>query len=185
MSVINPTCPTDCSSLVPDVDFDACAPKVLFGEIHKIYLASSDATPFTDVESLAEWTVRIVETGGDAATAIRELTVSADQPAPDMSEIEISNKRKVYPPKKWTLSVDIDDLTDTNYEFVRATGCNTQFRMWYQTDDHIYGGTDGILCSVVLNPSIERGNQSIQKATGTITWEALYAPERNDSPFAV
>ena len=185
MSAINPTCPTGCSSVVPEVNFDACAPSVHFGEIHKVFIASSDVTAFTDVESLAEWTTRIAETGGTAAQVIRELTVMADMPTPDASEIEISNKRKVYPPKKWTLNVDIDDLTDENYNFIRATGCNTQYRIWFATDDHIYGGTDGILSSVVLNPMIERGNQTVQKATGTITWEALYAPERNDSPWAV
>ena len=183
-SPTNPTCPTGCASIVPGVAFSNCDPKIYFGEIRKIYVASGDADDFTDIESLAEWTARLAQTGGNYAS-IRELTVSGDQPLPDAGEIEISNKRKVYPPKKWVLNFDIDDLTDLNYEFARTTGCNQRVKVWYATDDHIYGGAVGILGDLVINPMIERGNQSVQKMTGSFTWEYKFAPERNDSPWAV
>lgn len=183
MSVNNPTCPSGCNSIAPSVSFSACDPKFYFGEIRKIYVASGDAASFTDVEDLAEWTARLAESGG-TIESIRELTVMGDLPLADFQEIEMSNKRKAYPPQKFTVNIDIDDISDTNYEFMRATGCNTQLLFWFATDDHIYGGNDGILASFKIGGIIERGNQSVQKLSGTITWESKFAPERNDSPFA-
>jgi hypothetical protein len=35
-----------------------------------------------------------------------------------------------------------------------------------------------------LSPVIERGAKTVNKLSGTITWENQFAPERTDSPFA-
>lgn len=184
MSVpIIPTCPTDCSSIIPDVEFSECSPKVLFGEIKNIYIAAINAADFTDIESLAEWATRLNQTGG-SVDSIRKLTVAGDMPLPDSTEIVGTGGRKFYPPKNWTVNFDIDDNTDSNYEFARTTGCNQRYKMWIEADNYIYGGATGIECDMQINPSIERGLQSIHKLVGKITWSSKFAPERHDSPFA-
>lgn len=183
MSIIVPVCPTGCTSMPAPVDFDVCAPEILFGEIRHIYVASGESTPFTDVESLSEWTTRISNDAVDEDT-IRELMVSADLPAASADEIIISLGRKVYSPATHVINVDIDDLSAANYEFARTTSCNAAYRIWFATESKIYGGTDGILATINLRPVIERGVKSINKLTGTITWDAQFSPEMNDNPFA-
>ena len=183
MSVINPTCPTGCDSNVPSVDFDYCAPEVYLGEIKRIYVASNDAAAFTDVTDAAEWATRLSETG-TGADDIRELYVSADLPAPTRDVIEIDQGREIYPPAAFTLNVDIHDLSDLNYEFMRTTACNTAVKIWYATEDHIYGGNDGISnVNVILENMIERGQRTIQKITGTFTWDYKFQPQRTANPL--
>lgn len=184
MSLINPTCPTGCSFQIPAVDFDLCNPQIFFGEIEHIFMAAGDATPFTDFEDLAEWTARVSESAIEADT-IRDFHVLADLPAASADEVVISLGRKVYSPATHTINVDIDDISDLNYEFARTTSCNTQFRIWFATESHIFGGNDGILATVNLRPVIERGQKSVNKLTGTITWDAQFSPQRGVNPYAV
>ncbi len=183
MSIINPTCPTGCSTILPSVEFSLCDPSLHFGEIEHIYLANGDAEPFTDVENLAEWTARLSQDGQEA-NAIRDFHVMADLPAASADEIVVSLGRKAYSPATHVINVDIDDVSDLNYEFARTTSCNTIYKMWYATPDHIFGGTDGIDVTVNLRPVIERGQKSVNKLTGTITWESKFSAERHDNPFA-
>ena len=177
MSANNPTCPTSCSTVPAVVDFDFCDPKTYYGEIEKIYVAAKDADYLSDWTSAAAWAARISNTDTDA-NVIRELHVMADLPQPERDEIEISVRRKQTTPATWTINVDLDDLSDDNYEFLRTTACNTQVRMWFATEDHIYGGNTGIVCDIILDPVIERGRKSLQKGMGRITWESKFAPER-------
>lgn len=183
MSILNPTCPQGCSTVLPSVDFDLCDPAIFFGEITHLYVAAGDAAPFTDVEDLAEWTARVSETSVDP-DAIRDFHVMADLPAATADEIIISLNRKVYSPATHIINIDIDETSDLNYEFARMTSCNTQYRLWFGTADHIYGGQNGILSSLNLRPVIERGSKSINKLTGTAQWDYQFSPERHDNPYA-
>ena len=177
MSAINPTCPTSCASTVAVMAFDFCDPSVFFGEIEKIYLAPKDAANLSDWTSTAAWAARITNTGV-GADDIREMHVSADLPSPERDKVDISVRRTVTTPATWNMNVDIDDLSDDNYEYIRSTACNTSVKMWFATQDHIYGGNTGIIVEVSIDPLIDRGKKSLQKAGGTITWEAKFAPER-------
>lgn len=184
MSIVNPSCPTGCSSILPVVNFDLCDPNVSFGEIETIYMGAGDAAAFTDWTDLSEWTARIDNLDTVDPDKLREFHVMADLPAATADEIVISKGRKVYSPATHTINVDIDDLTQENYEFARTTSCNVQFRVWFFTKSYMYGGNDGILANVTLRPVIERGQKSINKLSGTITWEAQFSPERAESVFA-
>jgi hypothetical protein len=52
------------------------------------------------------------------------------------------------------------------------------------TPSYMYGGNDGVLAVLNLRPVIERGVKSLNKLSGTITWEAQFSPEREVSVYA-
>lgn len=178
-----PTCPTGCGGVLPSLDFDYCDPVLGYGEIDHIFLAAYDAECFTDWESLTEWTARLDNTSTDT-NAIRWLHAMGDKPIAERDENEISLGRKVKSPGSFTLNIDIDDVSDLNHEFMRVSQCNNLFRMWYAAGDFLWGGVCGIEAIVNLDYLIERGSKSIQKISGTITWEAAFSPERCDNPMA-
>lgn len=185
MSTINPVCPVGCASILPDVSFDLCNPNVTFGEIQRIFVGMADANPFgagswTD---LSLWTAALALATSET-NAIRQLYVSADLPAASAEEIVISLGRKVYSPASHVINVDVDDLSQENYDFMRTLACNLQFRIWYMTEDYMYGGQDGILAQFNLRPVIERGIKSLNKLSGTITWEDQFSAERAVSVYA-
>lgn len=183
MSLITPTCPDGCDFQLPVLSFDICTPSVAFGEITHLYIAAGDAAGFTDVTDLAEWTARLSDDSVDA-DAIRTLHVIADLPAASAEEIVISLGRKVYSPADHVINVEIDDVSDSTYEFARATSCNTGYKVWFATPEYIFGGTEGIDAMLNLRPQIERGIKSVNKLVGTVTWSAKFSPERHVSPFA-
>lgn len=178
------TCPTGCGSALPPVKFDDCNPVVLLSEIITIYIAKPAAIAFTDVESPTEWATRLSMTSSTGDDAIRPLTVIADKPAGSPIVKELSNGRKKTIRFDNTLNVEIDDVSDENYEFMRVSQCGGQYKMWYKTKGgRIYGGNEGIE-DVFLNLDIVqgRGADEIEKISGTITWGAPSAPERGISP---
>jgi len=185
MSSIVPTCPVGCASILPDVSFDLCNPNVTFGEIQRIFVGMADAAPFASGswEDLSLWTAALA-LATNQPNAIRQLYVSADLPAASADEVVISLGRKIYSPATHTINVDVDDLSQENYDFMRTLGCNLQFRVWFMTEDYMFGGQDGILAQFTLRPVIERGIKSLNKLSGTITWEDKFSPERAVSVYA-
>ena len=178
----NPVCPTGCGGILPDVDFNFCSPVNAFGEITHIFLASYDASCFTDESSLSEWLARLDNTGGDVES-IRYLHVKANKPVASPDIIETSLNRKVKSPATYTLNITIDDVSDLNYEFMRATQCNTTFKMWFVAGGYLFGGVCGVASILNLDYQIDDGSKSIHKITGTATWDASYSPERVVNPL--
>lgn len=185
MSVLNyPICPTDCAGTLPAVDFDLCAPEVHYGEITKIYVARADADDFTDVDQLGEWTTRLTQTGtGD--DDIRELTVIAELPEPEQSEVSISGDRSVVGFKQFNIDLEIDETNDTNYEFLLTYECDVQTKIWFETADGLlYGGNEGLLGVLRLNNVIPRDRAEVAKFMGTFKWKSQHSPLRCVSPMA-
>lgn len=180
---INPTCPSGCTGVLPQLDFDYCDPVLGFGEITHIFLASIDSECFTNEENLSEWLARLSNTSADA-NAIRFLHVKADKPAPEREETEISLGRKVKSPGTFTLNIDVDDVSDLNHTFMRTSQCNITFRLWYVAGDYLFGGVCGVEANLNLDYVIERGTKSIHRITGTAKWDAQFSPERVSNPLA-
>lgn len=178
-----PNCPTGCTGILPQLDFNYCDPVLGFGEITHVFLASVDAECFTDVTSLAEWLARLSNTSADP-DAIRFLHVKADKPVAEREEQEISLGRKVKSPGTYTLNIDVDDVSELNYEFMRTSQCNVQFRMWFVADHYLFGGVCGITVNLNLDYVIERGTKAIHKIMGTAKWDAKFDPERDENPLA-
>jgi hypothetical protein len=179
------TCPTDCSASVPVVKFSECSPQVKEGQVATLFLANV-GNPLTNWESLVEWNTRLSNTDA-AADKIRALTVIGDVPLATGTEKTISHKRIIVTTKQRQLNFKIDDVSDINYDFMRALDCGGQFLMWYQTTaGDLYGGNSGILVTI---PSI---GEVISEATdtntviqGTAKWDAKISPMRIVSPLPV
>jgi len=183
MSVNNPVCPVGCSGLLPSIDFDACSPDVFFGEIRKIYLMAYSGANLLNWESLAVWTARISADGVDVDD-IREFTVSADLPVGESDEIIISDNRIIASPKTFTLNVDIDDVSDLNYEWMRSSECGNLVKLWFATEDLLFGGNTGIAVNAMFSYMIERGYKTVHKISGTFKWDSQFSPERTTNPMA-
>lgn len=179
-----PTCPTDCSSALPVVDFSKCAPQVHLSEIRRIFITKANAEDFTDWESATEWTARISETDVSGDDAIRPLTVIADKPAPTPVTQEISNGRTVTVSKNHTINYTVDDVSDDNYEFMRTLECGGSYKIWYETEGgFLYGGNTGITVNATGDDILNRGREEIETIAGTFTWRSKFHPDRALSPI--
>jgi len=183
MSIDSLVCATDCSSTLPLVEFSLCAPILLQAQVSEIYLAN-DGYPLVNWTDLAEWTTRISNTSTDA-DAIRQLTVIGSIADPTVTEKKISAGRTVYSPQEFTITARIDDNSDLNYDFARATGCNRNYRMWYATlGAKLYGGNNGILSNLRIWEVIPEDDQEYATLSVQLKWKAAFSPIRIDNPMA-
>lgn len=178
-----PVCPSGCVGQLPRLSFSYCDPELGYGEITHIFIAAIDAECFTDWSSPVEWLARLSNTSADP-DAIRFMHVKADKPASERETVEISLGRKVKSPGTFTLNIDVDDVSDLNHDFMRASQCNSVFRIWFATPAYMWGGTCGVEAILNLDYVIERGSKSIHRITGTAVWDATFSPERVDNPLA-
>lgn len=176
-------CPQDCRSELPQVAFSQCAPALLQAQVSVIYLAN-DGFPLTDWTDPAEWATRVNNTSTDS-NAIRQLTVIGSITKPNQTEKKISGGRTVYSPKEFTLTGRIDDNSDTNYDFMRGTSCNRQYRMWYGIlGGKLHGGNEGILASVLAWQEVPEDDQEYATIGFEMKWRAKADPLRIDNPMA-
>ena len=176
-------CATDCSTELPQVEFSECAPVLLQAQVSDIYLAN-DGYELTNWEDPAEWATRISNTSTNA-NAIRHLTFIGSLADPTVTEKKISHSRTVYSPQEFTIAGRIDDNSDTNYDFMRGTGCNRQYRMWYGTlGDKLYGGNTGILTNLRMWEVIAEDENEYATLSVQLKWKAPFAPLRITNPMA-
>ena len=181
----NPLCPNDCDQPLAEVEFDDCAPEINLSEIKRVFISKGSAAAFNNWAQAQEWTERISQNGTEP-NAIRELTVIGDMPAGSGVSKDISNGRKYVVGKDHTLNFTVDDVSDENYEFMRATECGGKYRLWYETKGgYLYGGNEGILASLVMDDVLNRGTDEIETLNGVLTWRKKFSPERTKSPIFV
>lgn len=174
-------CPTSCTDPLPDVDFSICAPEIHTGEISNIYITTAENGELTDENDATEWATRMALLSANPLK-IRTLVVLADKPAPEESEITISNDRTVVGEKTHTLNIDIDETNQVNYEFLRKMECGQKILIWYKTADGLlYGGASGIAGTLRLNEVIPRSRKELVVFTGTFKWNSKTAPCRTVS----
>ena len=177
------SCPNSCETALPEVKFSKCSPNIVLSEIVRIFVGKQGTQPFNNWKDASEWTQRLSETE-NTANAIRPLTVIADKPAGSPVVKEISNGRKYNLRKDFTVNIEIDDVSEENYEFMRVTQCGGEYKMWFETaGGRIYGGNKGIDASVVLDNVLGRGKDEIEKITGTASWSDQFSPEMALSPI--
>ena len=176
MSVIIPTCPTDCTGALPAIDTSVCGPGTMWGQVDYIYLAPGD-TELTDWSDLSEWTTKL----GD--NTIVKFPVIGSKDAPEYQEVERSGQRYAYGPKKHKLMFRIDEVNTTNYEFMRYIECNPTLKMWYSAGGYLFGGDPGITASVKMDLIVPEDYNALATLTGEATWKAKHSPEMIDNPL--
>lgn len=176
-------CATDCTTELPIAEFSECAPILLQAQVSDIYLAN-DGFPLVNWENPAEWATRISNSSTDD-DAIRALTVIASIADPTVTEKKISHGRTIYSPQEFTIAGRIDDNSDTNYDFMRASGCNRQYRMWYATlGGKLYGGNNGILVNLRMWETIPEDDLEYAILNLQVKWKSRLAPLRITDPMA-
>lgn len=181
MAIIN--CPTNCASLLPPVKFSKCAPNVVSSEIRHIIIGRLEAEPFTNWALKAEWDARLSETSTDP-NALRLLTVRGNKPAAASVVAEVSDWRRKNLGKDHTINFIVDDVTDENYEFMRAMECGGEFRFWYTTHGgYTYGGNEGFIGELDYNDQLDEGREAFEQLVGVITGRSKFSPERIKQPY--
>lgn len=176
-------CSTSCDSQLPAVDFDVCNPAVKFGQIGQVFITNV-GNPLTDETDPIEWATRLALAQANPAKII-ELTIIGSKPAAEATIIDISKNRKVQGNKNHSVAVKIDDLSQANYEMMRAFECGKTLLVWYVTlEGELFGGASGIEASILLNHIIPEGANDLQTIEGTLTWRAKFHPCRTNYPLA-
>jgi len=184
MSVLYlPDCPTSCENALQAVNFSECAPEYHWGEISKVYIAPADLDlSGFDVTDLADWTALLADNGDDK---IRTLIGMGEMGEPEISEIATSGDRKAYGFRQYSIAFTIDETNDINYSWMAMTGCNTNYKFWFETSDGLlYGGNDGLEGTAVFHQLIPKGRTEIVTFQGTFKWQSRFAPLRCESPMA-
>lgn len=176
-----------CSASVPDFSnaFNYCDPGYVFGEIENIILSPLEVesgSPFpADWRDTSDWDALLTAPTGQTPIA-HKLPVIGTLGEPDRTDIPTSNYRHAYPPKRYNMTVMVDDLSDEAYENLRHL-TNVTVRMWYESGGYLFGGEQGIEVDVDSFPVIEEGEDSLHKFHVHMTWRAKEAPARTPSPF--
>lgn len=184
MTVDTLICPTDCSATLPEFSFNPCNTALLQSQIDHIYLGNV-GQPFVNPEDPAEWGERLALT--TEPNAVRDLIVMGALADPTSTTRKIAGGQVVYSPKTFTLTGDIFDNTDTNYNAARATGCNGQYWMWYtHLGGKMYGETNGkgILVNVSMWEPITNSDEDYVTIKFSLQWTSRFIPLRWDNPIA-
>jgi len=119
------------------------------------------------------------------ADDIVEMTVYGEMPEAEANELKISDDRYIVSQKNHTLTMEIDETNDTNYEFLRMLECNIKFKIWWETaGGKLYGGNCGVSTTLRANMLTPKERTDIEKIMVTAKWTSKYSPERCDSPLS-
>lgn len=174
-----------CSTVLPAVNADLCAPGVHYGQINQLYFTRL-GDGLTDWSSLSEWNGRLDQ--DDALPAlptkakIRTLYGIGSLAEPEQPVIEISRNRKVYGTPKFSITFEVEDTGDTNWNtFMRGLPVGGQvYSVWFGSESRLFGGDDGIEATVVANPIIPQSKDELKKIAVKVSWEGTI-PEAQDN----
>lgn len=193
-----PTCLTDCTAITPATNAVDCITDVAFGEIKVLYLRDEPmpdwrahidqylidnvgSTPEEAFEDYKTTFNALVDNAGTVGGEIRKLLIRGEKGEPEVNKIRIAGGFSVTPPKKHSISYNIDDTGDLNYEAMRKLECNDLLYVMYEDESYLYGGeAEGSSLNVQVNWShiIPLSNEELQSFIGTLEWEAKFSPAR-------
>ena len=167
--------------------FDYCAPNYVFGEVTHVIVAPIgvpegspyQGTPYPeDPSEMGDWEDLIA-----ADIGVQVIPIKGTLDEPERPEIDTSLGRKAYPPPRYTLTGQVDDLPDDVYEGMRNLS-NKSVRFWFLSGGYIFGGAQGLRSDVNTWLTIEEGEESVHKYNVSFTWksEDRLAPARAIAP---
>ena len=188
-----PACPENCGDFVmPVIESEDCLDSITseLSEIEQLFIASVDPADKTlPLNGPADWTLKsaweaVID--NSSATGIRRVYGIGDVGDPEKTTRTFhSNKTKVTG-RKYTLTFDILDMKQVNYDAMRKLQCGGSLRIWIMDrGGYLYGGQTGIPVNINDAESIfERGADAYKKIVLKLEWTALCSPERTASPWS-
>lgn len=183
------TCPTDCTSELPDSLFSRCAPETNAGEIETI-LMGEQGTVFADY---AEEDATAIQKGAFAtellalitAGTVKRLTVIGEKPAPADNKIVISGNRTVQGARDHVVNFTIDETNSTNHKWVQRIECGGSYPFWYITSSgKFFGGSTGIDGSFSGAVVIPKDRKTLMTIEGSASWNSKFTEDRTFSPLS-
>ena len=171
-----------CDSELLPVLFDECNPSLAYNQILYVYIAN-DGYPLTNWTDPAEWASRISADSTDL-NAIRRVKLIGTLDVEEGDQTPIPGGF-AYGKQTFNFTGQIYDNNDINYTFMRSTGCNRQYRMWYETvDGKLYGGNEGIQTILKGREPITDDPDTFRVIEIVASWTSILAPLRIPSPIA-
>ena len=161
----------------------------MFGEIEEIIIAqlyteSGDPFPLNwDWESEASWDGFLAGCDDEPAETIAfRIPVRATIDEPERPEVEASLYRKAFPPKRYTLSGSVDDLSQIAYDSMNELD-GKRVRLWCRQGDYLFGRSSGLEADFTTWYTVEEGEDSMSRMNFNATWRGD-APDRIFPPRA-
>ena len=171
------TCDTEFIFPALDADQD-CAGVPNLSQVCALLIIPDNADLPTDWESKAAWEAVIdnEDTGSG-----KYLSGVGEVPEPETNTLTVAKGVTVVTIRDYSLTLDIFNLSNTQYEFLRSLQCNPlNYVFWIENvSGHIWGGATGIspyLTDVAF--PLGAGEGDVEKAVLTINWRAKCQPER-------
>lgn len=172
----------NCNDSIPDFSnaFNYCDPEYSFGEVERVIVAPIDIhESITDLPSMDEAALIAAEASG----YIGIIPVKGSLDEPEQPEQETSLYRRAYPPARYTLEGNADDLSTEAYTALRDLN-KKRVRMWFVSGKYIFGGALGLISDTRTFPVIEEGEESLHRYHVRFEWRSDgKSPERDSSPW--
>lgn len=188
-------CPTDCDGTVDfpaiEADQDCTTFSLYDSQVSDVWIMPNEATegaPFSDWIS-GSFTVTANPSAIDNTvtdnTATKWLVGKGGVAAPDKTVEELPKFKDRISKRAYTLTFQVDNVSDGIYEFGRAVQCgSTAFKFWYANLSHVFGSADGIEPkSADCDFPLDEGRDGKMRAVFTFTYEATVDPERRTNPY--
>lgn len=173
------TCETE--FLFPALDADQnCAGSPSLSQVTGILIIPTGVTLPTDWESKEDWE-EVIDNGDTVNSSGKYLTGIGSVDAPDKTIVTIAKGVQEITIRTYTLLLEVFNLSDAQYEFLRSIQCNpNNFTFWMENaGSHLFGGEEGISPTLTdVDFPLASAENDMEKATLTIQWRATCDPPR-------
>lgn len=173
-------CATTCDQPLPETSWSLCNPEVNYGEIDAIFVTNIGQV-LDNENDPAEWAQRLA-LDLDDPERIDEFHVVAEKTAAESTELKISRDITVVGQKSHSITGEIFQTNNINYNAMRQYECAKKVLFWYRTaGGKLYGGAEGIEGSFIINHVIPKSRKELTFFAFSLKWEAQYHPCVTDS----
>lgn len=178
------TCPVTCTTTyVGAIEDNSCLYAPENAEVNALYLAGSAALP-TDWTAALDWVGLVDNTTAD--TTIKKLRGIGDVGEHEvLSTFQMADGNELDGEKQWTLTFDINNVGPLLYDELRELQCGEKKPNFVYTTrgGFMFGQQTWIeVQKYSIQFPKDRGDDSAERATITITWRASVDPQRITSP---
>ncbi len=114
----------------------------------------------------------------DAIVGVKKLTIIGDKPLAEVVRVALAKRMSKVKTRRHLVNVDITDLSEENYEFIRTLQYHPILAGWFASVDGWHmGGNPGIVIQVDTSGVVwPRGEGSLMTGTVVFTWDNKFDP---------